>query len=101
MNSGFQLKAKWTKQKGAVALGGCPARCHKQVEHARLPQRADHVVVLDKVPARLSSTCEMVGGLNMVPSRSSTLETVDGLSKVPSRLSSTLEMVDGLSKVGF
>ena len=58
--------------------------------------------VLGKVPARLSSTREMVGGLNRVSSRlSSALETVDGLSKVPSRLSSALETVDGLSMVGF
>ena len=85
MSSGFQYEAGGTKQNGAVALGGCPAWCHKQVKHARLLQRADHVVVLDKVPTRLSSTLEMVGGLN----------------RVPSRLSSTLEMVDGLSKVGF
>ena len=102
MSSGFQLKAKWTKQNGAVALGGCPARCHKQVERARLLQRADHATELDKAPTRLSSTLEMVGGVNRVPSRlSSTLEMVDGLSMVPSRLSSTLEMVDGLSMVGF
>ena len=102
MNSGFQLEAKWTEQNGAVALGGCPARCRKQVERARLLQRADHVVVLDKVSNRLSSTLEMVVGLSKVPSRlSSTLEMVDGLSMVPSRLSSTLEMVDGLSMVGL
>ena len=65
-------------------------------------QRADHATELDKAPTRLSSTLEMVGGVNRVPSRlSSTLEMVDGLSMVPSRLSSTLEMVDGLSTVGF
>ena len=67
-----------TKQKGAVALGGCPTRCRKQVGHARLLRRANQMV--DKVPSRLSSTLEMV----------------DGLNKTPLGLSSTLEMVGGL-----
>ena len=65
-------------------------------------KRANHATELDDAPTRLSSTHEMVGGVNRVPSRlSSALEMVDGLSKVPSRLSSALETVDGLSMVGF
>ena len=36
VNSGFQPEAEGTKQNGAVALGGCPARCRKRVKHARL-----------------------------------------------------------------
>ena len=48
-------------------------------------QRADHVVALDKMPSRFSST----------------LEIVDGLNNTPHGLSSTLEMVGGLYQLGF
>ena len=41
VSSGFQPEATGTKQNGAVAQGGCPTRCRKQVKHARLLRRAN------------------------------------------------------------